>query len=129
MPRNCVPALATTKSNPDPTEIDRAVEELRVWLESHTLRTWIGTTDAATTAGPFHGMPPDFRAFISLNLGLTTPQAAAFLGVRPHSMENDRVKGRGPPFYRVGRSVRYALLDLLRFRMSQMTGSTSQQPR
>lgn len=46
---------------------------------------------------------------------LATPKAAEVLGVRPCTLDAWRVRGEGPPFVRVGRSVRYRASDLDRF--------------
>lgn len=53
---------------------------------------------------------------LELHRGLTTLEAAQFLGISKHTLENARVSGRGPPFHRVGRLVRYTLQDILAFR-------------
>jgi hypothetical protein len=47
---------------------------------------------------------------------LSTREAAAFLGVRPRTLEHWRLVGGGPPFVRVGRRlVRYRLGALRAF--------------
>ena len=43
---------------------------------------------------------------------LTTPEAATLLGMKPETLEIWRWAGRGPTFYKLGRSVRYKLVDL-----------------
>ena len=43
---------------------------------------------------------------------LDNDQAAQFLGLGRRTLENWRVSGDGPPFLRVGRSVRYSPADL-----------------
>lgn len=46
----------------------------------------------------------------------TTPEAAAFLGVRPRTLEDWRVYGGGPVYRKVGRHlVRYLRADLEAF--------------
>lgn len=77
----------------------------------------IGSSDAAA-AGPF-------PTYVPFDRGLNTREAADFLGVRPHSLENRRTRCSDPKFYRVGRSVRYALSELIRYRNSQTRSSTS----
>jgi excisionase family DNA binding protein len=44
---------------------------------------------------------------------LTTEQAAEYLGVSESWLAGSRVRGDGPPFYKLGRAVRYirATLD------------------
>jgi hypothetical protein len=44
---------------------------------------------------------------------LTDAQAAEFTGKSRQSLANDRVKGRGFPYSRFGRSIRYRLSDIL----------------
>lgn len=43
---------------------------------------------------------------------LKTPEAAAYLGLSPRSLEFWRYKGKGPRYSRLGRSVVYAVSDL-----------------
>lgn len=45
--------------------------------------------------------------------GLTTDQAAAYLGLAPATLADDRCTGRlRIPFTRIGRAIRYRLPDL-----------------
>ena len=58
---------------------------------------------------------------------LTTPQAAAMLGLAPNTLEIWRWKGKGPIFRRMGdKAVRYAEEDLLAFIDAGARTSTSQ---
>ena len=41
-----------------------------------------------------------------------TDAAARFLAISPHSLECYRSLGGGPPFYKFGKFVRYAVTDL-----------------
>jgi predicted DNA-binding transcriptional regulator AlpA len=43
---------------------------------------------------------------------LTTEEAAALLGLRPHTLAHYRWRGIGPRFMKVGRRVRYQEQDL-----------------
>lgn len=43
------------------------------------------------------------------------PEAAAFLGFSPATLESWRREGKGPRFYRVGRHIRYTFADLSAF--------------
>ena len=43
---------------------------------------------------------------------LDTDAAARFLALSPHSLECYRSLGGGPPFYKFGKFVRYAVADL-----------------
>lgn len=44
---------------------------------------------------------------------LTTPEAAAYLGVKPGTLADWRWRGGGPPYRKIGKkAIRYALEDL-----------------
>lgn len=43
---------------------------------------------------------------------VTTEVAAHYLAISPHSLECYRSLGGGPPFYKFGKFVRYAVTDL-----------------
>ena len=43
---------------------------------------------------------------------LNTRKAAEWLGLSPRTLDRYRVTGDGPPFFRFGNRVRYALADL-----------------
>jgi len=43
---------------------------------------------------------------------LTQAQVAEMLNVSPKSVENWRLKGEGPAFYRIGQQVRYEIRDV-----------------
>lgn len=56
------------------------------------------------------------------DLPLTTEQAAQLIGCAPGTLANARSAGRdGPPFYRVGRSVRYLRSAVLSYREQLLT--------
>ena len=38
---------------------------------------------------------------------MNTQQAAAYLGLSPHTLNQWRYQGRGPQFLRMGRAIRY----------------------
>jgi hypothetical protein len=46
---------------------------------------------------------------------IRTKDAARILGLAPGSLNNMRQRGSGPPFVRIGASVRYARRDLAAF--------------
>lgn len=56
---------------------------------------------------------------------MTTKQAAAYLNVKPGTLEQWRWYGNGPPFVKMGRTVRYRLADLNEYIDSQIFSSTS----
>jgi Helix-turn-helix domain len=57
---------------------------------------------------------------------LTTPQAAAFVGLGVSSLEKLRVVGGGPAFLKIGRRVVYDALDLERWVAKHRRSSTSE---
>lgn len=59
---------------------------------------------------------------------MTTPEAAAFLGVSKAFLERDRWAGARIPFIKLGaRAVRYRMDDLESFISAQVRRSTSDQ--
>lgn len=59
---------------------------------------------------------------------LTTNEAAAYLGgLQPNTLEGWRVSGRGVPFVKIGRLVRYRVEALDAYLEAQTRTSTSQQ--
>lgn len=56
---------------------------------------------------------------------LTENEAAKFLRISPFTLQGWRHKGGGPRFVRIGRNIRYALLDLERFVLDHTCESTS----
>ena len=56
---------------------------------------------------------------------MTTPQAAAYLGLSPRTLESYRCRGGGPPYYVLGSVVRYLLSDLVRWASARRRRSTS----
>jgi hypothetical protein len=63
--------------------------------------------------------PKDFCA------KLTTPQAAAFVGLGVSSLEKLRVTGGGPAFLKIGRRVVYDAHDLEQWLAKHKRSSTS----
>lgn len=57
---------------------------------------------------------------------LNTPQTAAFLGLKPGTLEVWRVQGKGPAFVKFGRAVRYRIADLERWIDQQARQHTSE---
>ncbi|MEL7543914.1 MAG: helix-turn-helix domain-containing protein [Pseudomonadota bacterium] len=61
---------------------------------------------------------------------LTTPEAAAYLGVSPRSLERYRVEGTGPPYLKAGPGKRarvfYRLSDLDQWLEGRVYTSTSE---
>lgn len=57
---------------------------------------------------------------------LTTPEAAAYLNVKPATLEQWRWNGRGPRFCKVGRNCRYRPVDLDAFLAERVFTSTTE---
>jgi predicted DNA-binding transcriptional regulator AlpA len=55
-----------------------------------------------------------------------TEGAAARTGLSVATLEKKRVHGDGPPFLKLGRSVRYRLADLDAWMAGKVVGSTSE---
>lgn len=56
-----------------------------------------------------------------------TPKAAEYITLAPGTLERLRVQGSGPPYLKLGRSVRYRRTDLDQWMESRLTSSTSEQ--
>jgi predicted DNA-binding transcriptional regulator AlpA len=57
---------------------------------------------------------------------LNNANTAQILGVRPNTLDGWRVKGIGPVYRKIGRSVRYVESDVLAWLDAQTHTSTSQ---
>lgn len=58
---------------------------------------------------------------------VTTEQAAEYLGgLKPNTLEGWRIRGEGPTYKKVGRLVRYSVVDLDAYLEAQTRSSTSQ---
>lgn len=57
---------------------------------------------------------------------LTNDQTACALSIKPNTLENWRLRGKGPRYIKVGRSVRYAEADVIAWLEAQTYSSTSQ---
>ena len=58
---------------------------------------------------------------------LTTPQAAAYLGLAPRTLEQWRRDGIGPRWAKLNRAVRYRRLDLDEFVEQNLRANTIEQ--
>jgi len=47
-----------------------------------------------------------------MDKNLTTKEAAEFLGISKGTMERMRKDNQGPPYFKIGRVIRYSLQDL-----------------
>ncbi len=59
---------------------------------------------------------------------LTEVQAADFLNVSPRTLQTWRLRGGGPSFVKMGKSVRYRSVDLDAFICKKLANSTSALP-
>ncbi|MCP4318477.1 MAG: helix-turn-helix domain-containing protein [Hyphomicrobiales bacterium] len=57
---------------------------------------------------------------------LTEVQAADFLNVSPRTLQTWRLRGGGPTFVKMGKSVRYRAVDLDAFVCQKLANSTSE---
>lgn len=46
---------------------------------------------------------------------INTHEAAKYLGVSYNTLKKYRITGGGPPFFKIGRSIRYAIEDLEKY--------------
>jgi hypothetical protein len=60
-----------------------------------------------------------------LDSALNENQAAEFLGVSVRTLQAWRVRGGGPPYVKIGRSVRYQRQVLVRFQEQHTVTSTT----
>jgi excisionase family DNA binding protein len=68
----------------------------------------------------------DKKTPISITTPFNTREAADYLGVRSGTLEAWRIRGGGPLFIKMGRSIRYRLEDLQRFIEENIKSSTSE---
>lgn len=57
---------------------------------------------------------------------MSTVEAAAYLNVKPATLEQWRWNGRGPRFVKIGRSVRYRKSDLDSFLEARVFNNTTE---
>ena len=84
----------------------------------------IDSADPSPDARLGHNNPP-----VSLNdplILLNPKKTAKVLDMSTVTLATWRINGTGPPFHKLGRSVRYALADLMVWARKQRRGSTSE---
>lgn len=64
----------------------------------------------------------DDGAALNRERALTTHQVSEFTGFASVTLQQQRERGEGPPFFRVGRSIRYRLGDVLDWRDARTVG-------
>jgi Helix-turn-helix domain len=67
------------------------------------------------------------KQHLDLSPLLTATEAGRLLKVSLSWLAKARMRGDGPPYIRVGRSIRYALPDLIQWKNSRRRLSTSEQ--
>jgi hypothetical protein len=70
---------------------------------------------------------PAQKSIASIIVLLTAKEAATLLKVSLSWLAKARMRGDGPPYIRVGRSIRYAEAALIQWMKSRQRLSTSQQ--
>jgi predicted DNA-binding transcriptional regulator AlpA len=61
-----------------------------------------------------------------VDAALNENQASEFLGVSPRTLQAWRVRGGGPRYTKIGRSVRYQRRELVAFQKSHTVSSTTE---
>jgi predicted DNA-binding transcriptional regulator AlpA len=61
-----------------------------------------------------------------VDAALNENQAAEFLGLSTRTLQAWRVRGGGPRYVKIGRSVRYQRRELVMFQESHTVGSTTE---
>jgi predicted DNA-binding transcriptional regulator AlpA len=59
---------------------------------------------------------------LDLERGITTRDAAQLLGCAEITLRQRMVRGESPPFFRIGRSIRFRLGDVVRYRDARTVG-------
>jgi predicted DNA-binding transcriptional regulator AlpA len=57
-----------------------------------------------------------------LETAIDSRQTARMLGLSPVTLQQIRARGEGPPFFRIGRTVRYRLGDVIAWRDERTIG-------
>lgn len=57
-----------------------------------------------------------------LETAIDSRQTARILGLSPVTLQQIRARGEGPPFFRIGRTVRYRLGDVISWRDERTIG-------
>jgi len=59
---------------------------------------------------------------IGLETAIDSRETARILGISPVTLQQIRARGEGPPFFRIGRTVRYRLGDVITWRDERTVG-------
>jgi predicted DNA-binding transcriptional regulator AlpA len=88
--------------------------------------TWQGNQLKMTSHSSSTGGPTAHKASASTMDVLTPREVAARLKISVSWLAKARMRGDGPPYFPVGRSVRYAETSLIQWMRSQQRTSTSE---
>lgn len=80
-------------------------KEWPVGWDAHNFVIFLGCLNRQPTAGSI-SMLPEF---------LTSKEVAKLLRMTTGRLEHARIEGKGPPYYRLGRAIRYDRADLDRW--------------
>jgi hypothetical protein len=69
-----------------------------------------------------HDNSDDDGTTLDRELAITTRQTSEILGYAEITLAQKRARGEGPRFFRIGRSIRYRLGDVLDFRDAHTVG-------
>ena len=100
-------------THPDPEALEaKLLAAVADVAELEERRAALEGAPAPAPAGTPATPPPPAPASASADEWLTTKEAAAELRLTVKGLERMRAEGRGPPFTRIGRAVRYRRSDL-----------------
>ena len=68
------------------------------------------------------GAPQVDHGSTDLETAIDSRQTARILGLSPVTLQQIRARGEGPPFFRIGRTVRYRLGDVISWRDERTIG-------
>ena len=66
--------------------------------------------------------PPIGHDSTDLETAIDSHETARILGLFPVTLQQIRARGDGPPFFRIGRTVRYRLGDVIAWRDERTVG-------
>ena len=71
---------------------------------------------------PAEATPDLRRESAELETAINSRVSARILGLSPVTLQQFRARGDGPPFFRIGRTVRYRLGDVIAWRDARIIG-------
>jgi predicted DNA-binding transcriptional regulator AlpA len=111
------------------SDLDGLAQELRLQLVAFAIShaaSWQGNQLKMASHSSFTGGPTVPKAPASTMDLLTPREVAARLKVSLSWLAKARMRGDGPPYIPVGRSIRYAETSLIQWMRSQHRTSTSE---